>query len=161
MNATDTTNGGYTESAMHKWLMGDATAIVKNAFGSNHLIAHKCLLSTGTYNETYGFGQGWSSDVYLVLPSEAQLGCREFSLEGSTGEAYKTLSIFQNESFVNVLVQSYGQSNSGTFHYENAWLRDICTILPDTHFCTANASGSINHYSASVPRGCFPLAILK
>ena len=164
MNTTNTTNGGYKGSAMHTWLMGDATAAVKNAFGTSHLIAHQCLLSNGTYNAssvTHGFSWEWVPDVYLVLPSEAQLGYRGWSdLGWSTGEAYKTLDIFQNESFMSVFGRNYGQSNNN-FNTSHAWLRDISASSPGTNFCFADYNGNANYSSASNTAGRFPLAILK
>ena len=164
MNTTNTTNGGYKGSAMHTWLMGDATAAVKNAFGTSHLIAHQCLLSNGTYNAssvTHGFSWEWVPDVYLVLPSEAQLGYRGWSdLGWSTGEAYKTLDIFQNESFMSVFGRNYGQSNNN-FNTSHAWLRDISANSPGTNFCYALCHGYATSYYASNTFGRFPLAILK
>ena len=164
MNTTNTTNGGYKGSAMHTWLMGDATAAVKNAFGTSHLIAHQCLLSNGTYNVssvTHGFSWEWVPNVYLVLPSEAQLGYRGWSdLGWSTGEAYKTLDIFQNESFMSVFGRNYGQSNNN-FNTNHAWLRDISASSPGAYFCYACCSGNANDYGASATGGRFPLAILK
>ena len=164
MNTTNTTNGGYKGSAMHTWLMGDATAAVKNAFGTSHLIAHQCLLSNGTYNAssvTHGFSWEWVPDVYLVLPSEAQLGYRGWSdLGWSTGEAYKTLDIFQNESFMSVFGRNYGQSNNN-FNTSHAWLRDIGALGPGAGFCLAYYLGDAAIYYASHTLGRFPLAILK
>lgn len=165
MNATNTTNGGYKKSAMHKWLMSNATNAVKNAFGTSHLVAHRCFLSDGTYNAssvTHGFSWGWDPlPVYLVLPSEAQLGYRGWSDSGwSTGEASKTLDIFQNESFMSVFGRNYGQSNN-TFNAVGAWLRDICAFSPGESFCFATYDGIANGDSASNTHGCFPLAILK
>ena len=165
MNKTNTTDGGYKGSAMHTWLMGDATAAVKNAFGTSHLVAHRCLLSIGTYSAsdtTHGFSWEWVSDVYLVLPSEAQLGYRGWSdLGWSTGEAYKTLDIFQNESFMSVFGRNYGQSNNN-FNTSNAWLRDISAIKPSMAFCYAYYYGSASYLNgASSTFGRFPLAILK
>ena len=165
MNTTNTTAGGYKGSAMHTWLMGDATAAVKNAFGTSHLIAHQCLLSSGTYNAadvySHGFGWEWVPDVYLVLPSEAQLGYRVWSdLGWSTGEAYKTLDIFQNESFMSVFGRNYGQSNNN-FNASYAWLRDIGTDRPGTDFCLMGCYGNAESYDASLAGGRFPLAILK
>ena len=164
MNTTNTTNDGYKGSAMHTWLMGDATAAVKNAFGTSHLIAHQCLLSKGTYNAssvTHGFSWEWVPDVYLVLPSEAQLGYRVWSdLGWSTGEAYKTLDIFQNESFMSVFGRNYGQSNNN-FNSNYAWLRDISAGNPGAHFCCAYYHGYAHGAYASYTNGRFPLAILK
>ena len=164
MNTTNTTNGGYKGSAMHTWLMGDATAAVKNAFGTSHLIAHQCLLSNGTYNAssvTHGFSWGWVPDVYLVLPSEAQLGYRGWSdLGWSTSEAYKTLDIFQNESFMSVFGRNYGQSNNN-FNTSHAWLRDISATSPGASFCCAYYRGDAYDNYASGTYGRFPLAILK
>lgn len=164
MNSTNTTAGGYKGSAMHTWLMGDATTAVKNAFGTSHLVAHQCLLSNGTYNAssvTHGFSWEWVSGVYLVLPSEAQLGYRGWSdLGWSTGEAYKTLDIFQNESFMSVFGRNYGQSNNN-FNSNHAWLRDIGVTSPGADFCLANCIGDASGYYASSTGGRFPLAILK
>ena len=164
MNKTGTTANGYKGSAMHAWLMGDATTAVKNAFGASHLVAHQCLLSNGTYSAssvTHGFGVAWVSDVYLVLPSEAQLGYRGWSdLGWSTGEAYKTLDIFQNESFMSVFGRNYGQSNNN-FNTSHAWLRDISAYSPGTDFCYAYYYGHAGSYGASNTFGRFPLAILK
>ena len=160
MNTTNTTNGGYKGSAMHTWLMGDATAAVKNAFGTSHLVAHQCLLSSVS-SFTHELSCEWVPDVYLVLPSEAQLGYRGWSdLGWSTGEAYKTLDIFQNESFMSVFGRNYGQSNNN-FNTSHAWLRDIGAGSPGAGFCSADYSGGAGGSGASSACGRFPLAILK
>lgn len=164
MNTTNTTDGGYIGAAMHRWLTNDATPAVKNAFGTSHLIAHECLISDGAYSAssiTHGFGWGWASNIYLVLPSEAQLGYKGWSdLGWSTGEAYKTLGIFQNESFMSVFGRNYGQSNSD-FNTYGAWLRDISARYPETRFCLADRMGNHSDSTAASTLGCFPLAILK
>lgn len=164
MNKNNITTGGYKGSAMHTWLMNDATTAVINAFGANHLVAHQCLLSIGTYSEssvTHGFSVEWVPDVYLVLPSEAQLGYRGWSdLGWSTGEAYKTLNIFQNESFMSVFGRNYGQSNNN-FNTSHIWLRDISARGAGAGFCGAGYAGDVGSHGASDTRGRFPLAILK
>lgn len=164
MNTSNTTKDGYKGSLMHFQLTGEATNIVKNAFGNSHLIAHECLISNGTYNSSrpdHGFQNEWVQNIYLVLPSEAQLGYRGWSdLGWSTGEAYKTLDIFQNESFMSVFGRNYGQSNNN-FNTDGAWLRDISTFGPGTDFCYADCKGIANHMSAGAKRGRFPLAVLK
>ena len=164
MNSTNTTANGFTGSAMNTWLKGECTNIVKAAFGTDHLIAHQCLLSTGTYNSTsatHGFSWAWEADHYTMLMTEAQLGYRAWSdLGWSTGEAYKPLKIFQNESFTSVFGRDYGQSNNN-FNTNHAWLRDISATSPGAYFCFAYYDGIAGNSGASGSRGRFPIIILK
>lgn len=164
MNSSNTTANGFTGSAMNAWLKGECTNIVKAVFGEDHLIAHQCLLSTGTYNAssaTHGFSWAWEADHYTMLMTEAQLGYRAWSdLGWSTGEAYKPLAIFQNESFMSVFGRDYGQSNNN-FNTNHAWLRDISALSPGALFCGAYSVGGAGDDGASYSFGRFPIIILK
>lgn len=165
MNSTDTTEGGFTNSEMNTWLKGECTTIVQGAFGSSHLIAHQCLLSTGTYDSsnsiTHGFNWAWEDEHYTMLMTEAQLGYRAWSdLGWSTGEAHKPLAIFLNESFPNVLGRDYGQSNNN-FNSHSAYLRDIGAAGPGTRFCHASYIGIAFADYASRTLGRFPIVTLK
>ena len=166
MNSTDTTKGGYKGSEMHEWLMNKGTNIVINAFGDSHLVPRRCLLSSGTYSSssaTHGFSNELLANVYLVLPSEAQLGYRAWSdLGWSIGEAYKTLDIFKNESCTSVLGRNYGDSIGSTSYYNGTWLRDISVNGPNKSFCCLQSEGYPRFINASVSSlGCHPLAILR
>ena len=163
MNSTDTTENGFKGSAMNTWLQGNATTIIKNAFGTSHLLSHSCFLSNGTYNNTsitHGFGWEWVSDIFLMLMSEAQVyGTAVWSdLGWSTGEAYKQLEIFKKESIMSVLGQNYGQSNNN-FNQNDCWLRDISVGSLETSFCGASCSASAGYASASISLGRFPIGI--
>jgi len=138
MNSTSTTAGGFINSAMNTWLKGDCTTIVKAAFGANHLIAHDCFLSKGTYDsslESHGFSTQAEAGHYTMLMTEAQLGYRAWSDLGySTGEAYRPLKIFQNESPVNVFAR-YIAASDHQVGYGYVWLRDISSSNPGQDYC--------------------------
>lgn len=166
MNSSDTTEGGYTGSAMHTWCKGAATTVIRSAFGTAHTVAHSCLLSNGTYDSrtiTHGFSYEWVDGLYAVLPSEAQIyGTKAWSdLGWSTGEANRQLKLFQEKSFMEVLGHNFGQSNASVFNQYSAWLRDIDAHSPGTGFCRAYYNGSASNRRASDMVGRFPLIILK
>lgn len=180
MNTTNTTSGGFKGSTMNTWLKGDCATAVKGAFGTNHLISHSCILTTGTYSPTNigydgtnnriiesnsptdGFSWSWDAGEYAMIMTEQQLyGTTCFCYQNwEPGEATRPLKLFKDKSFMEVLGHNFGQSHNN-FNTYNCWLRNISSYLPGIHFCFASCSGNAGYGGASNSYGRFPIIILK
>lgn len=162
IDSSGTTAGGFLNSPMNTWLKGDCTTIVKEAFGANHLIAHDCFLTTGTYDSSlasHGFSPRAEEGHYTMLMTEAQLGYRAWSDLGySTCEAYRPLKIFQNESPVKVFTR-YFEAPDHAQGYIDVWLRDISSFDPSRNYCALNFydGRATSHYAGGV---CYRIPII-
>lgn len=166
MDSSSTTDGGFITTVMNTWLKKKCGPVVSSAFGSDHVVSHNCYVSNGTYDsskEAGGFGLV-AELYYAMLMTEAQLGYRAWSYLGcSTGEAYKPLKIFQNESCGSVLTRDFGQSyQDSDFYYGHIWLRDISASNPGRDYCVLETgNGRVSYSDPYHPLRRVPIIILK
>lgn len=143
MNDTDTTEGGYLNSYMHKTVLPCYAASLKTAL-KNHLLSHRELLTnkvTTTAASAAGAGfvgsaSGWEwADVDLCLMTEVEVfGTTVFSSSGyDVGSGCEKLPVF---NFINPV-----QYQRGYF-----WLRAVTSA---TAFAACYNSGYPSGSSAS------------
>lgn len=156
MNETNTTEGGYSGSEMNTVALPAILESLKAAFGEEHIITHKKLLSnavgTSLYNR-FGSATGASSDFgwydsAISLMSEVQvLGATVWSSSGyDTGEANRQLAVF------------HLKSPNALFGWTSFWLRDV---VSNSLFSRATSDGGVSFEYASNVSGVYPLILLK
>lgn len=126
MNATDTTNGGYYNSVMHKTIMPKIANGIKSVIGSDHLITYKDLLSDTTTN---GKSSGWNwYDTTCRLCSEVDV--YGFTMLGNVydiGLGNRQLPIFK-------LYPKFYQSD------DKYWMW-LSTVTDDSGFASCASTG--------------------
>lgn len=162
MNSTNTTEGGYPNTEMHKTTLPLYATAVKNALGSSHIATYRSLYantvntsakSTG-YEGWTGATSGWAwIDVTLRLMSEVEVyGAPIFSSSGhDTGEKKSQLPLFQQRPD---LIISASSATARNWY----WLSSVAYA---THFCYVSGYGDASHGNASYSDGVRPLIIFK
>ena len=150
MNSTNTTSGGYKDSAMHTSTLPTVVSNLQTVLGA-HLLKRYALLSNAvdtTRSNMFGTAGGASSswewtEVYATLPSEMQIyGSTIWSSSGyDTGEACMKLPVF---NFIN-----HVQFSRWTF-----WLRGVAS---SSLFCSARYDGRATTWGASISTGVRPV----
>ncbi len=112
MNSTDTTAGGYVGSAMWKTVIPKYSAAIQAAFGSDHVLKHREIL-TDSLNTTVASagGFGWTGcaywgsapwyDALANIPNEVMIyGCAPASSgPWDVGNASRQLAIYRFKYF--------------------------------------------------------------
>lgn len=143
MNASNTTEGGYTSSEMHTTTLPTIVTNLQNALGT-HLLKRRVLLTTSiSTTAASGAGAGWVgssnnwawTDAYATLMSEVQVyGAAVFGSSGyDVGEACQQLPIFKFINHVRLARVRF-------------WLRAVTSA---TTFAFADGNGSAGSYYAS------------
>lgn len=143
MNDTNTTDGGYINSKMHKEVLPCYAKSLKTAL-KNHVITHRELLTNKMTPATPSMGgagltgasTGWGwADVDLCLMTEVEVfGTTVFSSSGyDVGSGCEKLPVF---NFINPV-----QYQRGDF-----WLRAVASA---TNFAYCTSYGYPNNYGAS------------
>lgn len=153
MNDTNTTDGGYLNSYMHKTVLPCYAASLKTAL-KNHLLSHRELLASvvnTTAASAAGAGFVGSANVWewatveLCLMNEVQVyGTTVFSSSGyDVGNACRQLPVFR---FVNPV-----QFGRNAF-----WLR---SVMSSTYFAYCVGHGNAYYYGASNASHVRPLIL--
>lgn len=140
MNDSNTTSGGYKGSKMRSTYMDTARNKVISDFGSDYILAHRELLTTG---ET---GWEWVSGCTIELMNEAMVyGSRHFAYHGYNGGTLRSqLAVFRHYHEKQIVTSSW------------YWLRDISVDSPSANFCRVNADGFASGSGASYGGGVRP-----
>lgn len=147
MNETDTTEGGYTGSAMFQKNLGEATKTIVSIFG-DALLLHREYLVNAVSNGKPSGGAWYSCNV--DLPNECMMyGHPHFTPanDGSTVPALYTISRTQLSLFA--LRPSLIANRS-----ESCWLRDT---VSSRSFAIVGGSGYANANGASDSHGVRPV----
>lgn len=147
MNDTDTTNGGYAGSKMHKEGLEQAKRTIKAAF-PNHVATHRIYLTNAVTNGRPSGGAWFDSEVDLM--NESMLyGCRQFSPmnDGTNIPANYTIERGQLPLFH--LAPNFIHANRSTWY----WLRDVVSA---SSFADSGQDGVANHANAGSSAGVLP-----
>ena len=143
MNPTNTTEGGYKGSDMWKTVIPAYNTGIKAAFGSDHVLKHRELLTkTVSTTAPSGGGAGWTgsstdwewADVEANIPTEPMIyGGRVFSSSGfDVGNGEKQFAIRKLQRV----------SNNRLWF----WLRAVAS---SSRFCAADGDGGASCADAS------------
>lgn len=147
MNATNTTEGGYVNSAMYKTNLASAKSTISSAFG-DMVLTHRELLTNAVTNGRPSGGAWYDSTV--ELPNKCMMyGHMHFSptSDGSTIPYIYTIDKTQLSLFALrpqlIVNRSYSQ-----------WLRDV---VSSAHFADVTHVGTASCVSASSSLGVRPV----
>lgn len=147
MNATNTTEGGYVNSAMYKTNLASAKSTISSAFG-DMVLTHRELLTNAVTNGRPSGGAWYDSTV--ELPNKCMMyGHMHFSptSDGSTIPYIYTIDKTQLSLFALrpqlIVNRSYSQ-----------WLRDV---VSSAYFALVTLYGYANFYGASGSLGVRPV----
>lgn len=153
MNGTNTTDGGYLNSYMHKTVLPCYAASLKTAL-KNHLLSHRELLTnkvtttatSAAWAGLVGSASGWEwATVELCLMNEVQVyGTAVFGSSGfDVGNACRQLPVFR---FINHI----------QFVRNDFWLRSVASSL---NFAYCNYGGYANFHGASIAHYVRPIIL--
>ena len=147
MNATNTTEGGYVNSAMYKTNLANAKSTISSAFG-DMVLTHRELLTNAVTNGKPTGGAWYDSTV--ELPNECMMyGHPHFSptSDGSTVPYIYTIDKTQLSLFALRPQLIVNRSH-------NQWLRDV---VSGASFADGNGHGSTTYDGASTSLGVRPV----
>lgn len=149
MNATDTTAGGFTGSDMWKTILPLYITGIKNAFGSEHILSHRELLSIAESDTVPSMaGAGWSgaSTSWGWFSVDANL-FNETMIYG--GKVLSSSFYDVGDCNTQVAAMRHDKSLSFTRTYW-CWLR---AVVSSSSFASAYCSGDAGCGSASAGAG--------
>ena len=159
MNDTNTTEGGYVGSKMWKETIPAVVTGIKAAFGADHVVKHRELLTTKVSTTAQSAaGAGWTGsstewawiDVEANIPTEPMIyGGAVFGSAGyDVGNGDKQLAIFKFKKFCSLYRLWF-------------WLRAVASA---SGFCLAGGSGVASYADASLSGsdgGCRPYFLFR
>lgn len=145
MNRSDTTSGGYTSSAMWTVHIPKVVTGIENAFGAEHVLEHRELLTNamdGNQRSSAYYGWSGASSNWIWVSVKANLANEEMvygapimsSSAYDTGECNTQLAAFK---------LNHGLICSKRYWW---WLR---SIADSARFCAVTDRGSANYFDAS------------
>ena len=138
MNDADTTTGGYAGSKMRTSGLDTAKATISSAFGADHILSHRQLLSNAVSSGAIS-GWSWYNSQVELLSEKMVYGSYAWgggAQEGhNTGIGKSQLALFQARPDLITTRQDW-------------WLRDVQSAA---HFCGVTNDGYANFWTASAP----------
>ena len=151
MNDTNITTGGYVGSKMYTTNLTPFKTIIKNDFGTNHILKHKELLTNAVAD---GKSSGWAwydSEIELMNESMVYGHNAWGSHHGfETGIDKSQLSIFKHRQDLAVALNDSNQR----YWY---WLRDV---VSSSGFADVGGSGVASDISAANSGGVRPAFLI-
>lgn len=151
MNDTNITTGGYVGSKMYTTNLTPFKTIIKNDFGTNHILKHKELLTNAV---TDGKSSGWAwydSEIELMNESMVYGHNAWGSHHGfETGIDKSQLSIFKHRQDLAVALNDSNQR----YWY---WLRDV---VSSSDFARVTSHGTADLNGAATSGGVRPAFLI-
>ena len=144
MNTTDTSSGGYYNSAMKQTNLAQALTTAKTAFGEAHIATHRVLLDNAPNGGTVT-GWAWYDSQIDLMTEEEVYGCQEWG--NNTGNSAYCSGINYGRLALFTLAPQMA-CNRGWY-----WLR---TVDGSTSFCVVDDNGYAGYSSASGSGGVRP-----
>ena len=143
----------FADTNMFAWLSGDCTSILRELFSGSIVATHKI---------GYEAGAATDNPMYAYLMSENQVyGSKIVSTSHAPTEANRQLKIFQNESFANVFLRNFGQSNPVSSNEGGGvLLRDLADSTGHSFYCMAGIEGIAWSIRDTVKCSICPIIIL-
>lgn len=150
MNDTNTTEGSYVGSKMHREGLESAKTTIKAAF-SGHVLSHRIYLTNAVANGKPSAGAWCDSEVDLMC-EEMVYGGGIFrpTSDGSTVPANYRVEKSQ--------LPLFAHEPSRICNRSNWWLRDVITAA---YFANVYDGGYVGYYSASGSLGVRPAFCIK
>lgn len=148
MNTTNTTEGGYINSAMHKTNIANAKTIVKSAFGSTSILTHREWLTNAVSNGKPSGGGWFNSDI--EIPCEIQMYGHLHVSPTSDGSSVPAIYTVNKSQFA--LFAACPKFITDRSH--NQWLRDV---VSSAYFAVVNDVGPASYAGALFSYGVRPV----
>lgn len=149
MNATNSTSGGFKGSEMFTTTLPKVSSAIKSAFGADHVLNHRELLSKGTSTTVAsGAGAGWTggSTDWEWTSMDASL-FNEVMIYGTRVLSSSLFDVGEGNSQIAAFRMNHGLiAGKRTWN----WTRAVATA---THFAGSSGSGESNVGSASTAGG--------
>ena len=150
MNSSNTTSGAYVGSAMWTSIIPKYATAVQNAFGSDHILSHRELLTKTMNTSTASMaGAGltgastewaWYDVLFNIMNNAMRFGVTPTSSSFfDTGDCTKQLALFQLANDLKIAHLGKG----GARYWD--WLRDVAS---STYFANCNDNGSSCYHGA-------------
>lgn len=136
MNDTNTTDGGYYGSKLRTSGLDTAKATISSAFGADHILSHRQLLSNAVSSGAISGWEWYNSQVELL---SEKMVYGSYAWGGGVQEGHNTgidksqLSLFQARPDLITIRQDW-------------WLRDVRSAQ---HFCGVTSDGYASFWNAS------------
>lgn len=147
MNTTDTTDGGYVNSAMYKTNLDNAKTTFTNAFGADHILSHRMLLCNAASSGIAG-GWAWSTETVQLMNEAMVYGVRAWGGASQNGHDI-------GERNFQLPLMAANQNMIHTRY--NYWLTDIQSAA---NFAHVNTDGSAVRWGASDSFGVRPFSLV-
>lgn len=147
MNSTNTTNGAYFGSAMHKTGLNSAKETINNAFGSAHILKHRNHLQNAVTNG-YPSGGTWYDSTVELMTEENVYGCKIFGAMAN-GSTIPNNYVVDKSQFPLFRLRPDMQSVRSTGY----WLRDVVSAAT---FAYVEYNGLCDYLNASGSTGVRP-----
>lgn len=151
MNSSNITTGGYVASEMWTTTIPKYVTAIQNAFGSDHVLKHREILTTAiSASAPAGGGMGWTGsasdfawqDVTVNLMNENMVyGSRVFGCALDTGERTSQLALFRLDPTARIA----GYRNNRT---DRKWYW-LTTVASASYFAACNTNGNASYNDAS------------
>lgn len=151
MCTTNATTGGYVASEMWTATIPKYVTAIQNAFGSDHVLKHRELLTNAiSASAPAGGGAGWVgsssgwtwTDVYVNLMNENMVyGGRVFGSAFDTGERTSQLALFRHDPSARIAGYRNNRTNRKWY-----WLTAVASA---SHFAVCDGYGSADCNDAS------------
>ena len=156
MNTSNVTTGAYVGSAMYKTNLTKYKTVIKNDFGSNHILKHRNHFQNAVTNGYESGGTWYDSEVDLmnetmVYGSNIFKNCLNGSNVPNNYTIDKSqLSLFRLRHDLTVALNDSG----GRQWY---WLRDV---VSSAAFANVSSGGNADYYCASTSGGVRPAFLI-
>ena len=151
MNSTNTTEGGYYNSAMKQSNLATALSKINSAFGSGHILSHRNQFVNAVANGRPSNGSWYDTTVDLMTEVNV-FGTHHFSPVGDGTNIPYNYAV-DKSIFPLFIARPDLQCNRQTF-----WLRDV---VSSARFARANYDGCCDCANASYSFGVRPAFCLK
>ena len=156
MNTSDVTTGAYVGSAMYTTNLEKYKTIIKNDFGSGHILSHRQYLKNAVTNGYESAGE-WKDSTIELMNELMVYGSNLFhNIQHGTNVPQNytidksQLSIFKHR---HDLIVAFNDSNAR----QNWWLRDV---ISSTNFARVSYNGTATTDGASESFGVRPAFLI-
>ena len=161
MNTTNVTTGAYIGSAMYTTNLAPFKTIIKNDFGTSHILTHRNHLQNAVTNGYSSGGTWYNSDIelmnecmvygsYIFAPKTHNQGSTNVTVPNLYTIDKSQLSLFR---FRPDLIVAFNDSNARQWY----WLRDVVSA---STFANVGSHGLATYASASSSGGVRPAFLI-
>lgn len=146
MNETNTTDGAYAGSLMHKEGLEQAKTQIQQAFGAEHVLSHRIYLANAASSGRPTAG-GWYDSTVDLMNENMVYGCMIFAVANISS------AFSQNYRIEKSQLPLFAMYPHSSFNRSTFWLRDSAS---SSAFAVAYVTGYASEIKASYALGVRP-----